>query len=63
MVLSAGQNLAWYPSVRAQLLLAQEKTIWSARLKIKIRDFPGGPMVKILCFHCRGHRFNPWSGI
>ena len=25
------------------------------------RDFPGGPVVKTLCFHCRG--FDPWSGI
>ena len=25
-------------------------------------DFPGGPGVKTLCFHCRGHRFNPWLG-
>ena len=26
------------------------------------RDFPGDPVVKILHFHCRGHRFDPWSG-
>ena len=26
------------------------------------RDFPGGPMVKNLHVHCRGHRFEPWSG-
>ena len=25
-------------------------------------DFPGGPVVKTPCFHCRGHGFNPWSG-
>ena len=25
-------------------------------------DFPGGPVVRTLCFHCRGHRFDPWSG-
>ena len=25
-------------------------------------DFPGAPVVKTPCFHCRGHRFNPWSG-
>ena len=25
-------------------------------------DFPGGPVVKTPCFHCRGHRFDPWSG-
>ena len=26
------------------------------------RDFPGSPVVKILHFHWRGHRFNPWFG-
>ena len=25
-------------------------------------DFPGGPEVEIPCFHCRGHRFDRWSG-
>ena len=24
-------------------------------------DFPGGPVVKTLCFQCRGHGFDPWS--
>ena len=23
-------------------------------------DFPGDPVVKNLCFHCSGHRFNSW---
>ena len=23
-------------------------------------DFPGGPVVKTLCFLCREHRFDPW---
>ena len=26
------------------------------------RDFSGGPVIKTLCFHCRGDGFNPWSG-
>ena len=26
------------------------------------RDFPGSPVVKALCFHYRGHRFDPWLG-
>ena len=26
------------------------------------RDFPGSPVVRTLGFHCRGHRFHPWSG-
>ena len=25
-------------------------------------DFPGGPVVKTLCFHCRGRGFDPWLG-
>ena len=25
-------------------------------------DFPGGPVVKTLCFHCRGNGFDPSSG-
>ena len=31
-------------------------------LKIGNRDFPGGPVVKTLHFHCRGYGFDPWSG-
>ena len=30
-------------------------------LKIS-EDFPGGPVVKTLHFHCRGRGFDPWSG-
>ena len=26
------------------------------------KDFPSHPVVKILCFHCAGHGFNPWPG-
>ena len=25
-------------------------------------DSPGGPVAKILCSHCRGPGFDPWSG-
>ena len=28
----------------------------------KCWDFPGGPVVKTPCFHCRGHGFDPWLG-
>ena len=24
--------------------------------------FPGGPAVKMSCFHCGRHRFDPWLG-
>ena len=26
------------------------------------KDFPGGPVARTPCFHCRGHRFDPWLG-
>ena len=26
------------------------------------KELPGSPVVKTPCFHCRGCRFNPWSG-
>ena len=29
---------------------------------LSLRDFPGSPVVKTLCFQCMGHGFNPWSG-
>ena len=32
------------------------------KLKRKRWDFPGSPRVRIPCFHCRGHRFNPDTG-
>lgn len=27
-----------------------------------LRETPGGPLVRTPRFHCRGRRFNPWSG-
>ena len=30
--------------------------------KESCRDFPCGPVIKALCFHCRGNGFAPWSG-
>ena len=35
--------------------LLLHKTTW-------MRDSPVGPVIKISRFHCRGHRFDPWSG-
>ena len=33
----------------------------AAILNIQQWDLPGGPVVKTLCFQCRGHRFDPCS--
>ena len=30
-------------------------------LRYESRDFPGDPVVKILCPRCRGQEFDPWS--
>ena len=34
-------------------MVTQNRCLW---------DFPGGAMVKTLCFLCSGHGFNPWLG-
>ena len=31
-------------------------------IRVAHREFPGSPVVRALHFHCREHRFNPWSG-
>ena len=41
---------------------SKERSSLSTYLKL-MRDFPGGPVVRIPRFHCRGYRFEPWSGI
>ena len=40
----------------------QRRTVNYRPQKNTHQDFPGGPVVKTLCFHCRGHGFDPWSG-
>ena len=32
------------------------------RKMLHFGGFPGGPALKMLHFHCRGSRFDPWSG-
>ena len=39
-----------------------DKPLQYTRPKKREVDFPGSPMVKTLCFHCRGPKFNPCSG-
>ena len=31
-------------------------------IKLPSREFPGGPVVSTLCFHCREPKLDPWSG-
>lgn len=32
------------------------------KININTWEFPGGPGVRALCFHCQGLSFNPWLG-
>ena len=43
---------------------AQQKLIqrWKSATIKEEGDFPAYPVVKTLCFHCRGHGFEPWWG-
>ena len=47
--------------VRSRIQNSLESVIEILRTK-NHRDFPGGPVVTTPRFHCRGLRFNPWSG-
>ena len=46
------------------LQLKIKKKIKNKKILLKeySRDFPSGPEVKTLHFHCSGHRFNPQLG-
>ena len=54
------------PSVKTRGLsaaIASGLVVISSQLQTyPSEDFPGGPEVKTPHFHCRGHRFDPWSG-
>ena len=49
------------------MMVVEEKELnWERKHMIKVIfknrdwDFPATPVVKILHFHCRGHKFDPW---
>ena len=38
---------------------------WAEELELRSRcsrEFPGGPVIRTVCFHCRSHRCDPWWG-
>ena len=49
---------AWWAAVYG---VAQSQTRLK-RLSSSSSSSNSGSVVKTPCFHCRGHRFNPWSG-
>ena len=44
-----------------EYLVLPARPLRISELKVLIRDFPCGWVVKTLPFHCKGHRFSPWS--
>ena len=42
--------------------LVPPNLLLSISVKAEMKYFPGGPVVKSLCYQCKGHRFNPRSG-
>ena len=53
------------PHAKTKSSHATAKT-WSSQINIFLKkhkkNFPDGAMVKIPCFPCRGHGFDPWLG-
>ena len=55
---------AWHSRCLINLdgLLTDVSLLTQSSSAINLGVFPGGPVVKTLCFHCRGHRFSLWLG-
>ena len=51
--------LQWSPKLF--LSGVQSEKLYFLR-NILLKDFTGSPVVKTLCFHCRGYGFHPWLG-
>ena len=52
------------PALQADSLPTElsERYIKRVQQSNRLSGFPGSPVVKILCFHCWGSRFNSWLG-
>ena len=65
LLLSAPAPVHWSPSVCFPSICFSASSdcsrVWGLRVK-DLGGFSGSPVVKTQCFHCRGHRFDPWSG-
>ena len=57
------QQATFMPAMKSYQLSTTEMVLACFTCpRILSRDFPGGPVAKILCFQCRKPGFNPWSG-
>ena len=41
--------------------LSDAQVSFISKVNLQDRDFPGGPLVRTPCFHCRGEWFDPSS--
>ena len=48
--------------VAGRTSVSEEASEENVLLKTHSSKFPAGPVVRTARFHCRGHRFDPWSG-
>ena len=60
--LTPGNQWTFFQDVSAQNIhtLPEELLLVMTSKMAHLRDFPGGPVVQIPCFPCRGHRLNLW---
>ena len=56
-LLALRQNFFFFFNCRLRFINEQRSA-----LKKTNREFPGGPVVRTLGFHCRGCGFNAWMG-
>ena len=57
-------NRAWSTNIHIMVVLGEEGEKGAENIfkEITGREFPGGPVARTPCFHCRRPGVNPWSG-
>ena len=59
------KSQTWLSNTKGKPKNCTELYIWYWIIrenKVSLRDFSNGPVVKTLCFYCRGWGFDPWLG-
>ena len=64
-----GSTHASLMGIKGKAEKAEEQDMWTAVQLMRAKrpqrgegDFPGSPVAKTSCFHCRGCRFDSWLG-
>ena len=56
------RKISCYAGFTVCIILAKLVVVKERFLYLRKREFPGRSVVKTPHFHCREHRFDPWSG-